>query len=148
MNVENAQTACCVICYNDQFFKKNSITKVKESLISYYWITFGCQAWTNWKFEEITNLSKGSLKKQPTNKRPNVFTRVISNLFNVVQFFKNDVQKNKFLQYHSKQLWHKFILLNFSKKFIMLNNSKFIVRFKPWPFPTLYKFVRKIQLGK
>jgi hypothetical protein len=89
------------------------------------------------------------LKKQPTNKRPNVFTRVISNLFGVVLFFKNDdVQENEFLQYHSIQLWHKFILLNFSKKIIMLNNSKFIVRFKPWPSPILYKFMKTIQPGR
>jgi hypothetical protein len=30
------------------------------------------------------------LKKQPTNKRTNVFTRVISIFFNDVQIFKND----------------------------------------------------------
>jgi hypothetical protein len=123
---------------------------VRESLISYCWITFGCKAWTHWKFEEITNLSKGSSNKQPTNKRTNVFIRVTSNLFGVVQFFKNDdVQQKEFLQYHSKQLWHKFILFYFidffQKKFIMLNNSKFIVRFKPWPSPTLYKFMRTIR---
>jgi hypothetical protein len=88
MNVENAQTTCCVIYYNDQFFLFNSITRARESLISYCWITFGCKVGTNWKFEEIINLSKGSLKKQPTNKRPNVFTRVITNLFGVVQFLK------------------------------------------------------------
>jgi len=101
------QVMKCILCYDNAINIHNARTKEIKGLINYYKF-YGIIALKKhvnaYHFiigkkveEEINNETIGTIEKQPTRKRPNVPTSVISTFVVKEPFKKHDVQQKYFL---------------------------------------------------
>ncbi len=100
VNVTIPQTMCCILCHNNPILNVNPKTQARKRLITYS-TTNGIDHLNHLniflKFEKKINFPLKEDEKQPSKKRPNVFSNSISNFLLQKNLLRKMMcSKNKF----------------------------------------------------